>query len=167
MKINGEIKGKKISIVPLSAEIFEALVNNGVYQWIQSDGKWPTPPIDAIIRKDIAVYKKYPELLKWSVWLICNRQGKIVGDIGFKGPPDGRGWVEIGYQVLPEHRQQGYGDEAIDLLCGYAATVGVVCIEAEIHVANLVSEHLILKNGFQHVNKSGSYNYFERRFSQE
>lgn len=167
MKIQGEIVGTSIRILPLTGEMFEKIVSEGKYHWIRSEGKWPTPTIDAIIRKDIAVYKKYPELLKWSVWLIVNQDGKIVGDIGFKGPPDGRGWVEIGYQVLPECQSQGYGNEAIGLICGYAADAGVICIEAEIHTDNRISRHLIEKNGFSFVSQSGSYNYFEKKLSQD
>lgn len=33
----------------------------------------------------------------------------VVGHVGFHGPPDGRGMVEVAYSVDPAYRRRGYG----------------------------------------------------------
>lgn len=41
------------------------------------------------------------------------RAATLVGVGGFKGPPDERGEVELGYGVLPEFQRRGYATEAV------------------------------------------------------
>lgn len=161
------LSGKKVTLSALTVEMFSQLVSEGIYKNLRTDGRWPTGTIRSIIQKDFEVYKKYPELLIWSVWVISNNEGYIVGDIGFKGPPDGRGIVEIGYQILPEYRNRGYVSESIQLLCDFAFFKGVEKIEAEIHVNNHISQRVIQKNGFVEIGQRGIYKYFERVVSEE
>lgn len=44
----------------------------------------------------------------------------VVGDIGFHGPPDATGTVEIGYSVVPGRRRRGYATEAATALTAWA-----------------------------------------------
>jgi ribosomal-protein-alanine N-acetyltransferase len=49
----------------------------------------------------------------WLNWFFMERDGRVlVGDGGFKGPPDAAGIVEIGYAIIPEFRRKGYATEA-------------------------------------------------------
>src|SRR5215212_9412007 len=49
----------------------------------------------------------------WGIWLMLGTaEGALVGDIGFKGPPDALHTVEIGYSVLPAFQGRGYATEA-------------------------------------------------------
>jgi RimJ/RimL family protein N-acetyltransferase len=52
--------------------------------------------------------------------LVHQASGQIVGQCGFKGPPDADGMVEIAYGVAPEHQGQGYATEAADALTNFA-----------------------------------------------
>lgn len=50
----------------------------------------------------------------WGVRQVVLRAGgEVVGGIGFKGPPDGDGTVEVGYGVAAEVRGQGLTSEAL------------------------------------------------------
>jgi len=44
----------------------------------------------------------------------------VVGDIGFKGPPDDAGRIEMGYSVIPDRRRRGYAKEAARALIDWA-----------------------------------------------
>jgi RimJ/RimL family protein N-acetyltransferase len=45
---------------------------------------------------------------------------RLAGVVGFKGPPDPGGTVEIGYGILAERRRLGFAREAVDGLLGWA-----------------------------------------------
>ena len=42
--------------------------------------------------------------------------GRLVGNGGYKGPPDAAGEVEIGYSIIPEEHRRGYASGAVNLL---------------------------------------------------
>ena len=48
--------------------------------------------------------------------------GTLIGVGGFKGSPDARGEVEIGYGVLPEFQRRGYATEAVRAWIAFAFT---------------------------------------------
>lgn len=55
----------------------------------------------------------------------------LIGNGGFKGPPNAAGEVEIGYSILPAWRRQGLASEGVNALCAWArrhggATVAII-----------------------------------------
>jgi [ribosomal protein S5]-alanine N-acetyltransferase len=81
----------------------------------------------------------------------ARREAAVVGDAGFHGPPDADGRVEIGYQVVFEHRRHGYAEEAVRALMAWAAEQGVTRFRACISPQNTPSLNLIRKLGFVQV----------------
>ncbi|HKI90719.1 MAG TPA: GNAT family N-acetyltransferase [Gaiellaceae bacterium] len=71
-----------------------------------------------------------PDDERFGVWLMIEREtATVVGDIGFVGPPDDGGLVEIGYSVIPDRRRRGYATEAARALVDWALRqpgVGIV-----------------------------------------
>jgi ribosomal-protein-alanine N-acetyltransferase len=56
-----------------------------------------------------------------GIWVMIEREsGSIVGDIGFIGPPDDDGAIEIGYSVIPDRRRRGYAIEAARAIVDWA-----------------------------------------------
>jgi ribosomal-protein-alanine N-acetyltransferase len=46
---------------------------------------------------------------RFGVWVMMEREStSVVGDIGFKGPPDETRSIEVGYSVIPDCRRRGY-----------------------------------------------------------
>src|SRR4051794_5350896 len=54
-----------------------------------------------------------PGSAPWLVRAVLDADGRVVGHAGFHGPPDGRGMVEIGYSIVPQHRRRGYARAAV------------------------------------------------------
>src|SRR5687767_5960831 len=52
--------------------------------------------------------------------VIREEDGAVVGQCGFKGPPDTSGIVEIAYDIGPEFEGRGYATEAAQALVGIA-----------------------------------------------
>ena len=57
----------------------------------------------------------------FGVWVIIERDtATVIGDIGFHGPPNETGTVEIGYRVILDRRGRGYATEAAVAIVDWA-----------------------------------------------
>jgi len=84
-----------------------------------------------------------------SDWTVRLKQGESIGGIGFKGPPDSDGRVEIGYGIFEAYRRCGYASEAVGAMLNWAfAQPGVRCVCAQTEEDNSISQRVLLKNGF-------------------
>jgi [ribosomal protein S5]-alanine N-acetyltransferase len=94
-------------------------------------------------------------LAGWGIWLMLHPAAQtLIGDIGFKGPPDGTGAVEIGYSVLPAFRGHGYATEAARALIGWAAAQpGVRRVTAECLEDNRASIRVLEKAGMHQIGR--------------
>ncbi|MEV6563801.1 GNAT family N-acetyltransferase [Streptomyces kronopolitis] len=87
----------------------------------------------------------------WGVFVLTDAvTGTALGSIGFHGPPDDEGFVEIGYDLSPSARGAGRATEAVRLLAGWAAArpeVRTVCALTE--PENTPSQRVLERAGFR------------------
>lgn len=58
---------------------------------------------------------------------VVHRESRsVIGNAGFKGPPDGDGVVEIAYGIVPGYEGRGYATEAAAALVSFASESGAV-----------------------------------------
>ncbi len=80
--------------------------------------EWPHPDLLGVLRRQAAASRNAE---CFGVWVIIERDsGSVVGDIGFHGPPDDAGTIEVGYSVIPDSRRRGYATEAASALVVWA-----------------------------------------------
>jgi RimJ/RimL family protein N-acetyltransferase len=136
---------------------------------VQAPTVWPPEHNDKATRDWLrSLLTDHPQDPDYACWYIIG-QGRLVGVIGFKGPPDAEGQVEIGYAIIePEHRK-GYGLEAARLLVARAfGDHRVHCVKAETLPHLTASQKVLLRCGFTHVGGTfdpveGQIMRFERR----
>lgn len=82
----------------------------------------PDPEMHAAYLEMVDAMRRIPGREQWACdWEIIRRDtGECVGGIGFKGVPDERGQVEVGYGVDEPHRRRGFATEAAAALCRWA-----------------------------------------------
>ena len=78
-------------------------------------------------------------------------EGGIVGNGGFTGPPDRDGVVEIGYEIAPEHRNQGHATRAAEKLISLAFCSGAKRVIAHSLAAPNASNAVMAKVGMRYV----------------
>jgi ribosomal-protein-alanine N-acetyltransferase len=105
-----------------------------------------------------------PEETGWWAWyfVLHNKvtgRRMLIGNGGFKGPPDEDGVVEIGYSLLPPYRNRGYTTEAVEALVTWAfGHPEVARVIAEALAGNTASVRVLQKAGFREVGP-GSRNH--------
>lgn len=100
-----------------------------------------------------------PDYRPWGLRAICHRDsGQMIGHIGFHTAPNPdylqqlgvRNGIELGYEIYPQWRRQGYAGEALDAMLSLAAQQGVATAILSISPDNLASTALARRRGFIH-----------------
>jgi RimJ/RimL family protein N-acetyltransferase len=97
-----------------------------------------------------------PEIHEWlgRLMILEGADGRrhVIGSIGFHGPPDSEGRVEVGYRVEPDYRRKGYAREAVRALFEWAHEAhGITRFVASISPDNEASLNLTAGFGFRQV----------------
>jgi RimJ/RimL family protein N-acetyltransferase len=136
------IKTKRLILTPLTAKELAAL---------------ETLEQDELMRGALGEMRRnvveYPDRALWHTgWQISLKKGgQAVGLLGFHGVAVEQ-TVELGYDIFPQYRKNGYCAEAIRALCDWAFRCeGVYFISVLVDVANGASNHILEKLKFYRV----------------
>lgn len=112
---------------------------------------WPSQGVrEWQLPDQIARLNRDPAELPWLGRLILLRRPRtLIGGINLKGPPDARGRVEIGYEIVEAFRRRGYASEAVEALCHWCfAQPQVTAVYARTQTGNAISQHMLQRLGF-------------------
>jgi RimJ/RimL family protein N-acetyltransferase len=98
----------------------------------------------------------------WGMFHIVLREtGKVIGDIGFHGPPSETGIVEIGFGIVEQYRGRGLVGESVVAICGLAwSRPEVTRIIARTDQDNAPSAGVLRHAGFREVGVMGGMRNF-------
>ena len=120
----------------------------------RTDQSWapdyPTPADVGITAIALAGRAVFPTAaVPWGLFVIVEQSsGLSVGGIGFKGTPNERREVEVGYGVCPSYQGRGVATEALGALCAFARG-RVDAVIAETDRDNVASQRVLEKCGFR------------------
>jgi [ribosomal protein S5]-alanine N-acetyltransferase len=99
---------------------------------------------------------------QWGMFQIILREtGEVIGDIGFHGPPDEAGTVEIGYSIVEQYRGRGLVGESAVAICGLAwSRPEVTRIIARTEESNAASAGVLRHAGFREDGIAGGLRKF-------
>ena len=113
------IRSDNLDLVPMSLPLMEALLcqdresaQRMVEYRIPAD--WPQG-MESVLRFRTVIARAQPETLPLLLRAIVLRVDPevVVGRIGFHGPTDEAGMLEIGYEVFPQYRRRGHARESV------------------------------------------------------
>lgn len=95
--------------------------------------------------------------------VIENATGLAVGGIGFFGPPDATGRVELGYGLVTAARGRGLATDAVLTALRIATVGGARTAAADTDVGNTASQRVLARAGFAEIRRDAAAVYFDVR----
>jgi ribosomal-protein-alanine N-acetyltransferase len=151
------IRTPRLELVSMSPAFMEALLAGETNpDDSEVDATVPAALADGLedfIRYRLAQLAADPSILEFlgRAMVLTQPDGtrRVVGIIGFHGPPDAQRRLEVGYRVDAEHRRQGYARESVKALFDWAAaTHGIQRFIASVSPTNVASLALVRGLGF-------------------
>ena len=96
-----------------------------------------------------------------SYQMIRRADQRVIGDVGFMGPPDETGAVSLLCAFAVPARGQGYATEALGALLEWASgQEGLTCVLADTTRSNHIARRLLERVGFRSVGGDGELRYY-------
>lgn len=151
-----DVTTERLRLVSMSVPFMEALAAGDLPAAEVAIGAhvpaWLPGQLEHFLQYRLAQLAVDPAIRLWlgrSMVLDADRGPRVVGTIGFHGPPDERGRLEIGYSVDPGYRRRGLAHEAVRAMFDWAAVEhGIHHFVASIAPTNEPSLRLAAGFGF-------------------
>jgi len=150
------LETKKLKLIPLDAQNLRwSIEDHGKMErnlGVKITDTELEEPVKTAMRTSLQkVIENKEDYLWYTNWVIVfKKENKIIGGLCFKGYPDEKGKVEIGYGMQDEYRCKGYATEAVKELINWAFSFNNVTeIIAETEKDNLASHRVLEKVGME------------------
>lgn len=163
MKTQKNLKTARLTLVPATAALARAEIEDrpafAAHLGAEVPDAWPPETLADALPFFLQQLEADPSRVGWITWYgVADAKGDqghaLVASGGFFGPPE-NGSVEIGYSVLTEFQQQGYGAELAGALTEWAlAQPGVEKVVADVASDNTPSVRLLRRLGFTEIGPS-------------
>jgi [ribosomal protein S5]-alanine N-acetyltransferase len=118
------IKTNRLQLLTVERLHIEALLSHkselAAILHISVPDSWPHFPEAFSLPANQARQSNPPPTDWHGYFFIYPKEGVLVGNGGFKGPPDASGTVEIGYEIATEYWNHGFATEAAQAMIDYA-----------------------------------------------
>lgn len=161
--ITQNIVTDRLILIPVTLQITTLLLNNNPTE-IENNGirmseHWPTSDTKDILPIVHETLKRQNGPSGFEFWMIqCKENNLVIGDIGFHGKPDEKGEVEIGFGLVREEWNKGYGYEALkEIVKWIIRQEGVKVLKADCLIDNIASRRMLEKIGLREVYRNDEY----------
>jgi ribosomal-protein-alanine N-acetyltransferase len=162
------LETKRLQLIAFTLDLKKAAMNDrarlvemlGVYV----PERWPGPDLAEALPFFVENMEKALSEPVWD-WIAIHKldQG-VIGGIGFMGGPDKDGVVEVGYDIVPEYRKQGYATEMARSLIVWAfQETGIKVVTASCLDDNIGSIKVLENAGMHRLEPDGNMLTWEMR----
>jgi [ribosomal protein S5]-alanine N-acetyltransferase len=162
------IETRRLQLIPFSLELKKAAINDRA-RLIEMLGVnvpegWPEPDLAEALPFFVENMEKAPNEPPWDWIAIHTLDQAVIGGIGFMGGPDQDGVVEVGYDIVPAYRLQGYATEMARSVIEWAfQSKGIKVVTAASLNDNVGSIKVLEKLGMHQVEPDGNMLKWEIR----
>jgi RimJ/RimL family protein N-acetyltransferase len=123
-----DIPTNRLRLVSMSVPFMRALVAGDLATAEREVGArvpdWLPGQLEHFLQYRLAQLDGEPSIRRWlgRSMVIDDDGPRVVGTIGFHGPPDDQRRLEIGYSVDPTYRRRGFASEAVRAMFDWAAS---------------------------------------------
>lgn len=157
-----EIETERLQLFPLSADYLrlclEKLPQLEIEMGIEISPEILTESVGRAMEIKLA---KMAQVKEWrhvwhTYWLLVVKEEQYgVGVVGFKGYPDQRGEVEIGYSIVSDYQGCGYMTEAVRAMIAWAFEIPrCTAVSAQTLKSNVASQRVLQKTGMDIVDET-------------
>ncbi|HEY4651846.1 MAG TPA: GNAT family N-acetyltransferase [Pontibacter sp.] len=162
------IHTNRLVLVPFTLEVAQSLWPRGDTRLLPGLGLqptcfWPDQETMDTLPRIIKRLELLPEPTGFESWMIVlKHNATVIGDAGFKGAPDKDGTVDIGYSIIEQEQQRGYGLETAQALVDWAfRQPKVKSLTASCLLENTASTRILEKLGMQEVVRDDEVIYWK------
>jgi ribosomal-protein-alanine N-acetyltransferase len=155
---NIAIETSRLKIIPLNKqELEQYLQADDVFEkqaGFQLNGRKVAPDVkEMVVQFTLPRMEKAAEdnYLFYTFWVVLEKSTQlIVAELGFKGEPNDKAEIEIGYGTMPSQRGKGFMTEAVGGMIEWGKSKpGIDYILAETAEINTASIRVLQKNSFE------------------
>jgi ribosomal-protein-alanine N-acetyltransferase len=163
-----ELETQRLKLIPFTLELKKVALTERArlaeMLGVAIPDAWPGADMLEALPHFIEVMQQDPAGLVWDGIIIHKADRVAIGGIGFHGPPDAAGMVEIGYNIIPAYEGQGYATEMARRVIEWALqTPGIQVITAECLDDNIGSIRVLEKVGMRRLAPQGNMLKWELR----
>lgn len=157
----------RLILIPVTLQLTTLLLNNDLAEieniGIRMSEHWPTTDTKDILPIVHETLKGQDAPSGFEFWMIqCKETNMVIGDIGFHGKPDENGEVEVGFGLVREAWNKGYGYEALKGIAKWTMMQeGVKTLKADCLIDNLASIRILEKIGLKEVYRNDEYIFWK------
>lgn len=165
------IETDRLFLVPMTYSFVSRILDRDITAYdefdINPNPEWPnldTKEIMPILKDTLS---SLPKPDGFGAWLFIDKSSRcIIGDGGFKGIPNTKGEIDLGYGTVESKRRQGYTYEAVSALIKWAfSQSSVKVITADCLKNNTASFNLLRKLGMSQIRQDDKLIYFSMNSS--
>lgn len=159
------IETNRLLIITLTTEVMEAALLGrdklGKAIPYQVSSEWPMDVYKQFFPYKIQQFKESPHENEWEGVVILKEKQLIIGDIGFKGGPNEKGSIDLGYSIVPSQRGKGYATEMATAMINWGSKqIGVEHVVATSDLDNFASKRVLEKTGFRKLEQTDDTIYW-------
>lgn len=149
------IHTSRLILIPFTLNVARTLLDGDISILVQLGLQptlyWPDQEAIDTLPKIIKNLELVSAPTGFESWMVVHKYSMaVIGDAGFKGMPNADGEVDIGYAIIAQEQQKGYGMEVAKGLLDWAfSQPNVAAVTARCLISNTSSARILEKLGMQ------------------
>lgn len=153
-----DVRTDRLILHPLTPEEAQRIVDRA--PWPEDNWHEQYPLVDELVPLRALAQADRADPT-FTLYMLRNAEdGQAVGGIGFFGPPDEDGSVEVGYGLVEAARGRGLATEALSAFVALARAGGARRVKADTSPDNVPSQRVLTKTGFRETQRSDELIYY-------